>query len=87
METAILSANELSEDRIKELIRSVDSPSAVPKLDRSEYTGKLLKADYAFQLVDSLREANQNDYGKVAEILQREAEAAKKKGFGSNPPA
>ena len=47
--------------------------------------GKFLKGDYIATLLDILREDNQNDYGKVASVLEREASkrAEAKKGFGS----
>jgi hypothetical protein len=83
IESAVLSANTLSESKLKELIKMNSSQNAVPKLDRKKYKGRLQVADYAAALIDVLREANDNDYSVVASILQQESSAAVKKGFGA----
>ena len=46
------------------------------------YIGKLLKDDYMIQLIDILREANQNNYEKVAQILESDYLSTKRSGFG-----
>lgn len=89
MRSAVTAANELTEARIKELIKSkgggrVSLPR--PKAKKGENGGKeagLSKTDYLTVLVDLLRQQEENDYKKVALMLQKENQTAgKKKGFG-----
>lgn len=68
--------------RIKELIVKYSSVNAIPKLDKQKFTGKLLKDDFAVELIDLLREQNQNDYELVARILESDYQSSKKSGFG-----
>ncbi|KAJ1437176.1 hypothetical protein B484DRAFT_445331 [Ochromonadaceae sp. CCMP2298] len=86
MRAAAMSAADMSESRIKELLRAYGGPNAVPKLrarrGTGTVTGQLEKGDYLAALIDLLREQNGNDYGLVAEMLAKESAATKKKGFG-----
>lgn len=75
-------ANTLSESQIKELIVKYESVNAVPKIDKRKHVGKFGKGDYAVVLMDILREANDNDYMKVAAIL--DIHKREKKGFGGS---
>jgi hypothetical protein len=85
MRAAAMSATEMSESRIKELLRYHGGPNAVPKLRARRGTGtvagQLEKGDYLAALIDLLREQNGNDYGVVAQMLAKESAASKKKGF------
>jgi hypothetical protein len=81
-----MSAADMSESKLKELLRAYGGPNAVPKLrahrGTGTVTGQLEKGDYLAALTDLLREQNGNDYGLVAEMLAKESAATKKKGFG-----
>lgn len=68
--------------RVKELIVYHGTPNSIPKLDKRRHTGKLLKDDFVVELIDLLREKYQNDYQKVANILETDYLATKKSGFG-----
>jgi hypothetical protein len=74
-------ANTLSESKIKELIIKYDNVNAIPSIDKNKHSGKFGKGDYAVVLMDILREANDNDYQKVAAILSSHKQ--EKKGFGA----
>jgi hypothetical protein len=96
MRLSVTTANELSESRIKDLIKSrgggrvqISRPKAsrAGKVDSDENVkGKssLTKADYVTVLVDLLRSQEENDYSRVAKLLQAETTTAgKKKGFAN----
>ena len=72
----------LTDHRVKELIVYHGNPNSIPKLDKKRFTGKLLKDDFVVELIDILREKYQNDYQKVANILETDYLSAKKSGFG-----
>ena len=72
MRGAITAGNELSESRIKQLIREVGGPKAMPRKKRGSEV-KLSKSDYLAALLEILKTDNENDFQKVAEALQREA--------------
>ena len=81
MKASIIAANQLSETRLKSLIRTHGGIDAMPKM-RTGSTDKMDKTVYVATLVDVLRENNENDYSKVAPILQAEtAKGGGKKGF------
>lgn len=80
-----MAAHDMSESRIKELIKSYGGPDALPRRKRGSEE-KLQKSDYIGALLDAARfsDAFKNDYAKIADMLQSERVAAKgKKGFGS----
>jgi len=96
MRLSVTTANELSEARIKDLIKTrgggrvqISRPkvSRAGKVDSDEnIKGKssFTKADYITVLVDLLRSQEENDYGRVAKLLQAETTTAgKKKGFSN----
>ena len=68
--------------RLKELIKKYGDMNSGPKLDKTKFVGKFLKSDYVVELIDILREGNQNDYAVVAQILEKEYQANKNTGFG-----
>lgn len=68
--------------RVKELIVFHGTPNSIPKLDKRKFTGKLLKDDYVVELIDILREKYQNDYQRVAQVLEMDYLSTKKTGFG-----
>jgi hypothetical protein len=85
LETAVELTSLMSEGQIKHLLRMHGGPNALPKLRTRRATGtvagKFGKGDFIAALIDVLRAANGNDYGKVAEILQNNAKSLEKKGF------
>lgn len=83
MKASLIAASELSETRLKALIRTHGGIDSMPKM-RTGSTDKMDKTVYVAALVDILRENNENDYSKVAPILQAEtAKLGGKKGFSS----
>ena len=87
MRMAVAAGNELSEARIKDLIKERGGVKALPRARRGsnpDQKSKLRKTDYLTTLVDMLRAENDNDYEKVHAWLVNEGKSAgKKRGFGS----
>ena len=82
MYAAKLTANELTEFRLKDLIKQYGGSDSMPK-KKSGGKEKLEKSQYVTALVGVLRARNENDFGRVVKVL--EAELSKKlgkKGFG-----
>ena len=83
MRAAVAAGNELSESRLKGLIKIEGGTQALPKKRTGANATKLSKGDYLTKLVDMLRISNHNDYRKVSLILQAQTKSSgKKKGFG-----
>jgi hypothetical protein len=75
-------AGELTEARLKALIKINGGPNSMPK-KKAGSTEKLEKGAYATALVGVLRARNDNDFEKVVQILESElAKGGHKKGFG-----
>lgn len=69
--------------RLKTLIKSLGGPDSIPK-KKTGSVEKVEKTAYVISLVDILRAQNDNDYSKVAKILQLEMSKGKgKKGFNT----
>mmetsp|Transcript_16547 Transcript_16547/g.15889 ORF Transcript_16547/g.15889 Transcript_16547/m.15889 type:complete len:333 (+) Transcript_16547:86-1084(+) len=84
MRIAVESANDLSESKLKALIKLHGGMDAMPRMKVGS-TEAMDKTAYVAAIVDVLRQNNENDYGKVAPILQKELTKGNgKKGFGSN---
>ena len=84
MKASLIAANQLSKTRLKTLIRQYGGIDSMPKL-KNESTEKMDKSVLVAALVDVLRENKENDYSKVAAILQSEnAKGGGKKGFSSS---
>jgi hypothetical protein len=65
--------------RLKTLIKSYGGPDSLPKKKKGE---ELEKSNYANILVDILKAKMENDYSKVAPLLQAESVKSNgKKGF------
>ena len=82
MYAAKLTANELTEFRLKDLIKQYGGSDSMPK-KKAGGKEKLEKSQYVTALVGLLRARNENDFGRVVKVL--EAELSKKlgkKGFG-----
>ena len=80
--SAVSIAGELTEARIKALIKINGGPNSMPK-KRAGSTDKLEKGAYVTALVGVLRARNDNDFEKVVKILEAElAKGGHKKGFG-----
>ena len=70
--------------RLKTLIKTYGGPESIPK-KKTGSVEKVEKTAFVISLVDLLRAANDNDYSKVAKILQSEMSKGKgKKGFSSS---
>jgi hypothetical protein len=86
MRQAVLKGGELTEDRIKTLIRLQGDPNAVPKLDKKKYQGKFGKQDYLTVLIDILRENSGNNYADVVAFIDKELRSSPSskaaRGFG-----
>eukprot|EP01041_Mallomonas_annulata_P009480 gene9480-19689_t len=81
-------ANNMSENKLRELIRQYGGPAAVPKKkrtkpDEEEAPGLISrnKAEYITTLLDILRAKNGNDYSLVASAMLKESKSLGK-GFG-----
>ena len=81
---AMATAGELTEARLKALIKINGGPNSMPK-KRPGSTDKLEKASYVTALVGVLRARNQNDFSKVVKVLETELTRGKNnRGFGSS---
>jgi hypothetical protein len=81
---AMATAGELTEARLKALIKINGGPNSMPK-KRPGSTDKLEKGSYVTALVGVLRARNQNDFSKVVKVLETELTKGKSnKGFGSS---
>ena len=84
MRMAVTAGNDLSESRIKDLIKERGGVKALPRARRGNNAEKLKKTDYLTTLVDMLRAENDNDYEKVHSwLIEKGKSAGKKKGFGA----
>jgi hypothetical protein len=80
MRVAVSNANELNEDRLKDLITIHGGRDVTPIKRKGE---KLSKADYLSSLLEVLRNKFKNDYREVAMFLGNEKSVVNtKKGFG-----
>ena len=80
---AILAANELTEARLKALIKLNGGPNSMPKR-KSSTDEKIEKSQYVTALVGVLRARNENDFGRVVKLLEAElSKKTDKKGFGN----
>jgi len=90
MQASIAFANEMSDNKLKDLIKKYGTVNAIPKGKRNSVDieatrskkgkgrrGGVLKVDYVAALIDTLREKYDNDYRKVFELLQSQGSAAK----------
>jgi len=85
LKSAAKSASDMSEGRVKDLLRKYGGPNAVPKLrvrrGTGTVSGQLERGDYIAALIDLLRDRHNNDYAEVAAILERDNKSTQKKGF------
>jgi hypothetical protein len=83
MRMAVSAGNELSENRLKELIKARGGTNAVPRAKRG--SKKVAKTVYLAALIDLLRAENDNNYELVHKVLVLESDSATggKKGFGA----
>lgn len=72
---------------MKDLIKSYGGPGAVPKKkkDADGIVEKLEKSVYISALLEAMRSDCQNDYQKMATLLQSESLVKTTRGFGSKP--
>jgi hypothetical protein len=88
MRAAVAAANELTETKIKELIKTrgggrVSIPRPKRKGSEDGKAAPLVKSDYLAVLVDLMREQEGNDYKAVTLLLQAEITKTRgTKGFG-----
>ena len=82
MYAAKLTANELTELRLKDLIKIYGGPDSMPK-KKAGGKEKPEKSQYVIALVGILRARNENDFGRVVKVLESElSRKIGKKGFG-----
>ena len=83
MNEAILYVNAFPESFIKSLIIKYGNSNLVPRKNEVFKDNKGGKIHYTAALISLLLAQNGNDYGKVVELLNGEANRVTNKGFGS----
>ena len=86
MNVAVGASMELTESRIKELIKTYGGPDSLPKRKKAvSADNKLEKTDYINSLIEVMRKNPifENDYQQIALFIQKELKTkAASKGFG-----
>ena len=83
IEAAMVAANQLTEARIKALIKINGGPNSMPKKKPGSME-KMEKISYVTALVGVLRARNENDFSRVVQILEAElSKGSGKKGFSN----
>jgi hypothetical protein len=89
MRTAVKLANDLSEAKIKDIIKLYGTQASLPKKKKSgggegKEEEKVTKNTYITSLLEVLKAKHGNDFQKVTEFLQDEIGKSSKKGFSSS---